>query len=230
MRRLERMYAVAEEIRRRAPAPVRAAELAERFGVSRRTIERDLAALQAAGVPLYAHLGRGGGTAIDPRSGRAALTLSASEATALVLALSVAEGMPFADDAGAALARLLDALPDADRVRVDELRGRIRTPVGLGPTVSTRVRTTLEEAVRVGGVVRLSYVDGEGRATVRDVEAVGFLGGTGSWYLIGWCRLREAGRIFRFDRIRTATLTRERVPARDVDETLGWVPDPVVAP
>jgi predicted DNA-binding transcriptional regulator YafY len=46
MRRLERLYAITEEIRRHEPASVSAGWLADRFGVSRRTVERDLAALR----------------------------------------------------------------------------------------------------------------------------------------------------------------------------------------
>jgi predicted DNA-binding transcriptional regulator YafY len=44
------------------------------------------------------------------------------------------------------------------------------------------------------------------------------------WYLVGWCHLRQAGRIFRLDRITSARLTRRPVAERDLDETLGWVP------
>ena len=50
MNRLERLHALTEHLRRVAPRPVSAASLADRFGVSRRTIERDLAALRNAGV------------------------------------------------------------------------------------------------------------------------------------------------------------------------------------
>ena len=62
------------------------------------------------------------------------------------------------------------------------------------------------------------------------MEPVGFYGGADGWYLIGWCRLRLDGRIFRLDRIRSARLTREVAPVRDVDDTLGWVPEELVTP
>jgi predicted DNA-binding transcriptional regulator YafY len=58
MNRLERLYAMAEAIRRSGTQPISAAKLAVRFEVSRRTIERDLAVLRSAGVPLYADHGR----------------------------------------------------------------------------------------------------------------------------------------------------------------------------
>jgi predicted DNA-binding transcriptional regulator YafY len=79
-------------------------------------------------------------------------------------------------------------------------------------------------------VVRIHYVDAGGVATTRAVEAHGFTGATDGWYLIGWCRLRDGGRMFRLDRIRRATVTRERAARRDVDEVLGWVPQAIARP
>lgn len=229
MNRLERLYAVAEAVRRQAPAPVTAAWLADRFGVSRRTIERDLAALRVAGLPLHAREGRDGGHTIAPVSGRAVLTLGAAEVTALLLALAVADGAPFNDDARAATDRLLDALPPATQVQVAELRGRIR--VARDPVTSPRRTTrTLEEAVRRALVVRLDYTDRAGRRTSRDVDAVGFYGTPEGWAFVAWCHLRQAGRMFRLDRIRRATIISTPAQHRDVDDVMGWVPDPGRAP
>lgn len=228
--RLERLYALAEEIRRHAPVPVSATVLAEHFGVSRRTIERDLVTLRDAGVPLYAITGRRGGQSLVAGTGRAPLTLSVAEAAALLLAVHATTGMPYGGAAQAATRRLLDVLPGAARVEVDDLARRIRTTAVDAARADRRVFDVVEEAVRVGGVVRLRYLDREARATTRDVEAVGFHGAADGWYLIAWCRLRRAGRVFRLDRIRRATLTAERVPRRDVDATLGWVPGTPTTP
>ncbi len=68
VRRTERLHALTEEIRRRAPAPVSATWLADRLGVSRRTIERDLAALRSTGLPLQSAVGRRGGNALHSRA------------------------------------------------------------------------------------------------------------------------------------------------------------------
>jgi predicted DNA-binding transcriptional regulator YafY len=231
MNRLERLYAISEMIRRQAPRPVSAARLAEEFEVSRRTIERDLAALRSAGVPLYAEHGRNGGQVSIDRPGNIVLTLSPPEVTALLVALAAAgHEMPFSEAGSTATKRLLDGLPDATRVAVSDLRSRIRTPIDRGQPPSNRVRRTVEQAVRRSVVVNLDYVDANGNRTTRPVEAVGFYQGGDGWYLIGWCRLRDAGRIFRLDRIQAARLTKRDASPRDVDETLGWVPDDLTAP
>ena len=65
MNRTDRLYALVEELRAVAPRPRSARQLAERYEVSARTIERDILALQESGVPIYAETGRRGGYAID---------------------------------------------------------------------------------------------------------------------------------------------------------------------
>ena len=72
LNRTERLYALVEELRAVAPRPRTAAWLAERFEVSVRTIERDVLALQQAGVPMWGSTGPGGGYTIDPSAHAAA--------------------------------------------------------------------------------------------------------------------------------------------------------------
>lgn len=231
MNRLERLYAISERLRRSGGRPVSAARLADELQVSRRTVERDLDTLRRAGVPLYARHGRTGGQHTLDRAGSVMLSLSTPEVVALLVALrSAGPDMPFADAGRTATARLLDGLATDARMEVEALRGRIRTPVADRPPASARVRRTVEEAVRRSVVVNIDYVDQHGTATSRAVEPVGLYSAGDGWYLVGWCRLRDAGRIFRFDRIRSARLTKQPFPPRDVDDTLGWVPHEVAAP
>jgi predicted DNA-binding transcriptional regulator YafY len=224
------MFAITEVVRRRAPYHISAAALADEFDVTRRTIERDLASLRQAGVALEPVIGRGGGQLLTASSRGVVLMLSDEEVTALLLAVTASGGMPFGTAGRTATARLLDALPPATRIGVDELRAKVRTTVGDRPMVDGRVRRTLEETVRRSTVVNIVYCDRNDAVTERAVEAVGFYGAADGWYLIGWCRLRKAGRIFRLDRIQRARATRQKNPPRDVDETLGWVPGELLTP
>jgi predicted DNA-binding transcriptional regulator YafY len=79
---------------------------------------------------------------------------------------------------------------------------------------------TIEEGVIKRVVVDLDYEDRMGNATKRSVEAQGLFSAWHGWYLIGWCRMRDDGRVFRLDRIRDAVLTDEPVTDRDVDSML----------
>jgi predicted DNA-binding transcriptional regulator YafY len=224
--RLERLYALTEEVRRHEPAPISAAYLADRLGVTRRTIERDLASLRAAGVPLKAARGRGGGYTLDPGVSWTPVALNPAEVTALLLAQTAAPGIPFGRAAQTATAKLVDSLPAATRAEMEHLRQTIRVVID-APAVTGPVATTIEEAVRLGRVARIDFTDRHGTQTSREVEPVGFYGSLDGWSLIAWCRLREAGRLFRLDRIGTAVLTTEQALPRDVDETLGWAPGPI---
>lgn len=234
MQRLERLYAINEYIRQHRNRPVSAADLAREFEVTRRTIERDLASLRAAGVPLYAEHGRTGGQQTLDTAGTVVVTFSTTEVIALVIALAASgPTMPFADSGERATRRLLDSLGEHTRFEIDALRRRVRTvdPTGHQSHRSNlRIRRTLEEAVRRTRVVNLTYTDGNGVRTDRSVDAVGFYCGGNDWYLIGWCHLRQAGRIFRLDRVTAARLTKRAAATHDVDETLGWVPHEVRAP
>lgn len=225
MNRLERLYAVNEAIRRASPRPISAAELAQRFGVSRRTIERDLEALRYAGAPLFADRGRTGGhrTLEDPKN--VVLSLSISEVTALVMAFGAAgQDLPYGQVGRAAVDRLLDVLPDPVRVGVDELRSKVRTSADQHDLLDHRSREALESGVQHGRVVNLRYTDGGGALTERAVDPVGFLRNDSGWSLVGWCHLRDGGRLFRFDRIASARLTKQTARIHDVDDALGWLP------
>lgn len=231
MQRLERLMAISEALRRAAPRPVSASRLAEEFDVTARTIERDLAALKASGVPLYSEAGRNGGAVSLDQIGNVVVTLNPSEVMALLTAVqSAGRSMPFADSGATAVNRILDALPTESRMMTEHLRDRIRCADEPDGAISRRVRRSIEEGVRRQVVVNIDYRDRDGHETHRSVDPVGFVRQPDGWYLIGWCHLRDAGRIFRLDRIERAHLTRRACATHEVDTTLGWVPAAVVRP
>ncbi|MFF3618976.1 helix-turn-helix transcriptional regulator [Streptomyces sp. NPDC002467] len=214
MNRTERLYALVEELRAVSPRPRSARWLAERFGVSTRTIERDLGALQQSGVPLYAEPGRSGGYVVDKDHTLPPLTITAPEAAALAVALHRLSGSPFAEDARSALRKVLAVMPQRDRQAARELAGRVRVPVE--PARPSALPHALREALSSGRLVHLHYADARGEVSDGVVEPLGFLGGE-HWYLIGWCRPRSAVHGFRLDRIREARALEETADPRPVD-------------
>lgn len=107
--RVERQHRLIEELRGRAPQLLTVAALAARLGVCARTVERDLAALQAAGIPLTRRRGPGGGYGIDARRALSPLVLTPGEAAALVVSLLTVG--PYASaTAQSALAKILAVL------------------------------------------------------------------------------------------------------------------------
>ncbi|MDM4140419.1 MULTISPECIES: WYL domain-containing protein [Mycobacterium] len=218
MTKTERWYAIVEELRASSPRPRSARWLAERFEVSTRTIERDLDGLLQAGVPLYTQAGRSGGWILDSHATFAAPSLDAAEVTALAVAVAGLADTPFAEAGKGALSKIVGSLGEAGRRDI----GACSTPVGLMNCHSevNSVPRAVQWALRHRRVLRVEYGDTNGAVSVREVEPVGFLGGQ-SWYLVAWCRLREEMRTFRMDRIRSAEVSAEPMPQRDVDLALA---------
>jgi predicted DNA-binding transcriptional regulator YafY len=223
--RTDRLYALVEELRASAPRRRSARELADRFEVSVRTVERDIGALQQAGVPIYADTGRAGGYTLDKSRTLPPMNFSPAEAVAVGIALSQAQGSPFARSARTALLKIVAAMSAADGDEARQLAERIHFLVPEGDDDGQCVPAVVEEALVARQVLRLVYRDRNGSETTRDIEPVAFVSGASDWYLIGWCRLREGPRIFRIDRIRRATLLDETAPARDFGDVAPRVPD-----
>jgi proteasome accessory factor B len=103
---------------------------------------------------------------------------------------------------------------------------------GRGEYVARDILRAAQVAVAERRVVCLDYTDRLGGDSTRAVEPAGLVRGVDGWYLVGWCRLRGAGRSFRLDRIRSATLTADRVPQHEVrglrpDVPAGWAVAPL---
>jgi len=219
--RTDRLYALVEELRAVSPRPRSARWLAERFGVSSRTIERDLSALQQSGVPIWSEAGRTGGYCLDTTHTLAPLGFTVDEALAVMVALGALATSPFRDSATSALRKVVAVTDVQSLKQTADLATRIHL---LGDEHPHDVPEGLAVALRTGQVLRISYADREGVATERDVEPMGFVGKGDNWYLIAWCRLRDGIRAFRGDRINQAELLVERAPHRTLRaEDLGIV-------
>jgi proteasome accessory factor B len=223
--RTDRMFAIVEELRARAPATVRAADLAARFEMSVRTIERDLSALAQAGIPLWAQPGPGGGYAVDPDTTLPPLNLTPAEATAIASALAAGGSGPFAEAGRRALSKIAAVMSAGQLTAADALGERIRVarPAGAAST-DPEVARAIEASLRENLALEIDYVDGAAATTHRVVEPSGLLSARGGWYLFGWCRLRDGGRGFRVDRIASAAVTTEPIDPHPLDELLRDVP------
>ena len=218
MNRTGRLYALVEELRAVAPRPRTSRWLADRFEVSVRTIERDVLALQEAGVPIWGTTGPGGGYTVDPQHTLPPVNFTAEEATAIAVALARPGATPFGQAAATALRKLVAAMrtDDADAARSLLARVHLLDPAD-DAAVGVDVPALLERAVVERRVVEVDYIDRNDVLTEgRLLEPHSFVGDGTWWYVVAWCRMRDGGRSFRVDRIRRARLTEEVAPPRDM--------------
>lgn len=197
---------------------VPASELAERLDVSVRTVYRDIEALSASGVPVYAERGRNGGIALLPGFRTDVTGLTTDEARALfVLAARGAHSALGLDAAlGSALRKVMAALPAPHRPAAEQTSRRIlvdpdRWMRGPQPTVDVG---ELHEAVLADRRLAIRYRH-SGTETPRayTVDPYGLVVKAGVWYLVA--DLDGAPRLFRADRVRRAVLAEEPVVRRD---------------
>ena len=224
MNRTDRLYALVEELRASAPASRTAQELADLYEISTRTIERDILALQEAGVPIRGAAGRRGGYSIDPARTLPPVNFTPAEALAITISLTADTG-PFAAAGRAARNKVLAAMSSDDVAATKAMAERVRRYRRPRAGAATpQVPLTVQRAIAEQLVVAIDYLDRNSAPSRREVEPIGVVALDDDWYLVGWCRLREDARRFRLDRIHGAELTGAVAPVRDPERFLEFMP------
>jgi len=198
-------------------------ELAERLGVSPRTIRRDIDRLRELGYPVEATMGAAGGYRLVAGTAMPPLLLDDEEAVAIAVGLRTAAGQPVSGIEEAslrALAKLVQVLPSRLRYRVRTLGAATVSLAGKGPAVDPEDLTVLAAAVASREGLRFGYRAGDGTENRRLVEPHRLVASGGRWYLVAYDNLRDAWRTFRVDRMREPQSTGVRaapreLPARD---------------
>jgi predicted DNA-binding transcriptional regulator YafY len=198
-------------------------ELAERLGVSARTVRRDIERLRDLGYPVQGTLGLAGGYRLVAGTAMPPLVLEDDEAVAIAVGLRTA-----AVHAVQGLEEVsLRALAKVEQVLPSRLRGRVRalgaaTVPLLGevaPTVDPDCLTVLAVAVANRERLRFGYRAGDGSESRRHVEPHRLVAAERRWYLVVDDEDRDAWRTFRVDRIREPRSTRgiaaQRTPPAD---------------
>ncbi|HEX3811729.1 MAG TPA: WYL domain-containing protein [Mycobacteriales bacterium] len=185
-------------------------ELAERLGVTPRTVRRDIERLRELGYPVGAVPGPAGGYALGAGAGLPPLLLDDDSAVAVTLGLHVAAGGAVAgieEAAVRAAAAIEQVMPARLRRRVQALQSATVTLPANGPTVEPAVLALLALACRDGERLRFGYVDRAGLETRRHVEPYRLVSTGRRWYLVARDIDRDDWRSFRLDRLRNPLST-----------------------
>lgn len=194
-------------------------ELATELGVSKRTISRDLTDVCELGLPIYSIQGRGGGFKLLNEKALPPIAFTESEAIAVFFAcqsLKFYGALPFGEGAESALSKFYHYLPADIREPIDRLKDKV---VIWNPnrSMSSSCLQVMLQAIMVGCAITIEYDSGGSRTETRDIQPVGLFSDNGYWYCPAYCFTREAYRLFRADRMRSASLNTSIACRDDVD-------------
>ena len=187
-------------------------ELADRLGVTERTVRRDVERLRDLGYRIESSPGSAGGYRLEAGSAVPPLLLTDEEAVAMAIGLRVAASQRLVsgpETTITALAKLEQGLPAPRRRRVNALAATVQpTGINAGAAVSSEVLGELALACRDHERVRFSYTAASGEATRRRVEPHALAPAERHWYLLCWDLDKDDWRTFRVDRLEAVEHTR----------------------
>lgn len=194
---------------------ITAAEVAERFEISVRTVYRDIRALEEGGIPLGAEPGKGyyliEGYHLPP------VMFTAEEAGSIIIAGKLADS--FSDTSvkqhvNLAIDKIKSVLPESHKDFIDQMEDHVRIfhkPLTNTVDFANNYITTIQKAISEKKCLEMSYYSKyNDTSTSRLVEPLGLCFYGFQWHLIAYCRLRNSYRDFRVDRIQKLCITEQK--------------------
>jgi predicted DNA-binding transcriptional regulator YafY len=202
-------------------------ELAERLGVTVRSVRRDVERLRELGYPVHASRGHGGGYQLGAGAALPPLLLDPDEAVAVAVSLRLAAGgtvVGVGEAALRALSKLDQVLPSRLRSQVSAVHDATvmltREPT---ESVEPDVLMTLARACRDREHVTLEYTDRAGRGTRRRLEPYQLVTTGRRWYLMAYDRDRDDWRSLRLDRMSDVCAIGSTFIPRDAPDAAAYV-------
>jgi predicted DNA-binding transcriptional regulator YafY len=208
-KRLSRLTAILTQFQTKRL--ITATSLAEKFGVSVRTIYRDIKALEQAGVPILTEDGKGytlmEGYRIPP------VMFTENQANALILAEQLVlknKDASFVKDYSEAIDKIKAVLKYGMKDKVNFLAERTLFDQNNSKTRNSNNVSDLQSALTNFYLTRIEYTNETSDSTSRLIEPFALLSSKENWILLAWCRFRNAFRYFRLDRIQKLEVLSEK--------------------
>lgn len=186
---------------------ITAKELAEHFGVSQRTIYRDIDTLSLAGIPVYTEKGKGGGISILPDFVLNKSILSEQEQNEILSALQSLSGVRAAETDQ--VLKKLSIIFNKNTVRWLEV------DFSDWGVANEKVFYDLKTAILERRIAEFDYYSTYGEMTHRRIEPIQLWFKSRSWYVKGFCLSRQDIRLFKLSRVRNMNVTDEKFAGRD---------------
>lgn len=208
MNRVDRLTAILIQLQ--SKKIVKASEIAERFDISLRTVYRDIRALEEAGVPIGSDAGIGYYLADDYHLPPVRFTTQ--EASALITAgklMAEFSDRQLKKHFDSALYKIKAILGTKQKDYLENLENVIAVykPSNINTGFGTDFLADIQGALAGNNLVLMEYYSSAGQITSRWIEPISLGFYDSNWYLIAFCRLRNAYRNFRVDRIRQLSVT-----------------------
>jgi predicted DNA-binding transcriptional regulator YafY len=164
-------------------------KLSDTFGISIRTVYRDIRSLSEIGIPVNFEPAKG--YFIAPGYFLPPLSLTIEEANALILLNTLAG--KFSDNSiikhsHNALTKIKAALRYTDKEKADELSSQINVYVDGNEKQHTPWLSAIQYAIIAKTILQIEYCSNEGKHSKREIEPVGLVFYTNQWHLYAWCR------------------------------------------
>ena len=207
MNRLERISAILVSLQSRNV--ITAGQIAERFGISIRTVYRDIRVLEEAGIPICGEAGSGyslvQGFKLPP------LMFTTEEAIAFLMAEKVISNQPDGDTLElyrSGMDKIKAVLKAAEKNILEDFDQHIQLIEGYNPPRQepANILQPLLKAILDKKAITIQYFAAyNNQITERTIEPQGIFFTSGNWYLLAWCKLRSDYRTFNLSRIRSLT-------------------------
>jgi predicted DNA-binding transcriptional regulator YafY len=197
---------------------VTAEEMAERFGVSTRTIYRDIDELSSAGVPVFTNRGNKGGISLLENFAINRTMLNEHEKDSLLLALKTLQATRYPE-----IDAILEKIGAVFKKAADDWVHIEFSPWGSGPNDENKF-LNMKRAILESKVAVFEYINADGILSRRYVEPMQLLFKGQAWYVWGYCRMKHDFRTFRISRIRNLSVTGESFNRRALENVKNDAP------
>ncbi|NLM28098.1 MAG: YafY family transcriptional regulator [Clostridiaceae bacterium] len=191
---------------------ITAKELAGRFGVSTRTIYRDIDVLSSAGVPVFTNKGNGGGISLLENYSLNKTLISENEIESILLALKTLKAAKYPEiDAILEKIGAVFKHAETDWVHIDF------SPWDSTPNENNKF-IEIKKAILERKRISFEYINSAGEKSSRKIEPMRLVFKGQAWYLWGYCITKNDFRVFRISRMKNVKATNEVFKRRDYTE------------
>jgi len=200
MNRIDRLFGIL--VRLQSKKYITADQIADQFGISVRTVYRDMKALAEQGIPLSFEQHKGycivQGYFLPP------ISFNSDEANALLLMERFLEG--FADKSiqqhyTTALNKVKAVLRSSQKEKLESLNENIKLQLPKRLKNDFEYLSILQKAISAKCIIDIEYKNNKNEVSKREIEAIGLIFYAFSWHLIAWCHLRNEYRDFKISSI-----------------------------